>query len=144
MVLGQLMFFALPCSLVSGSERAVYKLTLIYTFFLQKSAHAMQNAPSSTVYRPRIFLVAALRSRSRRSGGLDFSWSRGSVASNPSNPPAYVHGSRCGISSPIIGPTTTTGIVRGVKSKRYTAYTWLDCYICYITQTVSEKSSIYF
>ena len=31
MVLGQLMFFALLCFLVSGSERAVYKLTLIST-----------------------------------------------------------------------------------------------------------------
>ena len=36
MVLGQLMFFALLCSLVPGSERAVYKLTLISTFFAEE------------------------------------------------------------------------------------------------------------
>ena len=69
MVLGQLMFFALLCSLVPGSERVVYKLTLISMFFVEeRTCNTECPIKQFTVYHTRIFLAAALRSRTRLSG----------------------------------------------------------------------------
>ena len=69
MVLGQLMFFALLCSFVPGSERAVCQLTLISMVFTEeRTCNTECPIKQFTVYHPRIFLAAALRSRSQRSG----------------------------------------------------------------------------
>ena len=63
------MFFALLCSLVPGSERAVYKLNFS-SMFVSEERTCNTECPIKqfTVYHPRIFLEAALHSRSRRSG----------------------------------------------------------------------------
>ena len=69
MVLGQLMFLALLCSLVPDSEWVVYLLTLISMVFAdERTYHAEFPFKQFTVYHPRIFLAITLRSRSRRFG----------------------------------------------------------------------------